>query len=60
MRDLKRIDTFCDELKVLWKKVPNWRFGQLICNLQRYVQRDLYFPEDEEFLKLLRDYLKDD
>lgn len=38
MRDLKRIDKFCDLLKEIWKRVPDWRFGQLISNLGRQLE----------------------
>lgn len=29
MRDPKRIDKFCEMLKVYWHMVPDWRFMQL-------------------------------
>lgn len=57
MRDPKRIDEFCDLLKELWKRVPDWRFGQLISNLGRQFRSDfewtpgaLFYMEDEEFM----------
>ena len=60
MRDPKRIDEFCDLLKELWKRVPDWRFGQLISNLGRQFRSDyewtpgaLFYMEDEEFMKEL-------
>ena len=60
MRDPKRIDEFCDLLKELWKRVPDWRFGQLISNLGRQFRSDfewtpgaLFYMEDEEFMNEL-------
>ena len=60
MRDPKRIDEFCDLLKEIWKRVPNWRFGQLISNLSRQFGFDfewtpgaLFYMGDEEFLEEL-------
>ena len=60
MRDPKRIDKFCDLLKELWKRVPDWRFGQLISNLGRQFRSDfertpgaLFYMEDEAFLEEL-------
>lgn len=54
MRDPKRIDEFCDELKALWHTVPDWRFGQLMSNVlgEVYVKenRDIFFIEDDEML----------
>lgn len=47
-------------LKEIWKRVPNWRFGQLISNLSRQFRFDfewtpgaLFYMEDEEFMKEL-------
>lgn len=56
MRDPKRIDKFCDLLKELWKRVPDWRFGQLISNLGRQLEwtpGGFFYAEDEEFLEEL-------
>lgn len=63
MRDPKRIPEFCNELAVLWMKVPDWRFGQLISNvLGEYVaqtQRDIFFPEDDEIMAFMKEYFND-
>ena len=60
MRDPKRIDNFCKRLAVVWHKVPDWRFGQLMSNLLgKYyaaTKRDPFFPEDEEIMKFFEDY----
>lgn len=60
MRDPKRIDKFCDLLKEIWKRVPDWRFGQLISNLGRQFEFEfewtpgaLFYMEDEEFMEEL-------
>jgi len=62
MRDPKRIDKFCNELKKCWHKVPDWRFGQLISNvLGAYVSetnRDIFFPEDDEILAFFKKYFE--
>ena len=57
MRDINRIDTFCDELKEQWKKVPDWRFGQLFVNLQRAAGSDLFGYEEDRLMELLKTYL---
>ena len=61
MRDPKRIDKFCDELKTIWHCVPDWRFGQLMSNmLGAYVtekKRDIFFPEDGELIEFFREYI---
>lgn len=56
MRDPKRIDEFCDLLKKIWKRVPDWRFGQLISNLGKQLEwtpGGFFYAEDEEFMNEL-------
>ena len=56
MRDPKRIDKCCDLLKEIWKRVPDWRFGQLISNLGRQLEwtpGGFFYAEDEEFMNEL-------
>lgn len=59
MRDPKRIDDFCDELKKMWHKVPDWRFGQLMSNTLGAVDlrtnHDIFYMEDDEMLKELKE-----
>ena len=59
MRDPKRINDFCDELKKMWYKVPDWRFGQLMYNALNAVElrtnHDLFYIEDDEMLKELKE-----
>lgn len=61
MRDPKRIDKFCDELKEVWRKVPDWRFMQLMSNFFRYSfsedKRDPFFMEEDEAMSKLRKFL---
>lgn len=57
MRDPKRIDKFCWRLAEAWKKVPDWRFGQLMSNIlgEYYTQTkiDPFFTEDDEFIEFI-------
>ena len=61
MRDIKRIYKFCNELADVWaKNVPQWRFGQLMVNVFRQLaveKRDPFFPEEEEMMKIIKNYL---
>lgn len=60
MRDEKRIDEFCELLKKVWHKVPDWRFGQLIENLKRAMQKsDIFYIEDDIMLDLLKVYFEE-
>lgn len=62
MRDPNRIDKFCNQLKEVWHQVPDWRFGQLMCNLigeyQATTGRDPFFPEEDEMMDFFRSFMK--
>lgn len=62
MRDKKRIKKFCNELAIIWEnKCPDWRFGQLICNVLGQMAtdgRDPFFPEEEEMMNYFRKFFK--
>ena len=57
MRDPKRIPKVLDELRFLWEEVPDWRLGQIFCNLQRRENRDIFFYEDDELIKAIKDMI---
>lgn len=60
MRDIARIDKFCDQLKEEWKKYPDYRFGQMIMNVFGEMAKsgkDPFFPEDEEMMKAIKAHL---
>lgn len=61
MRDKARLDSFYNDFKEIHKKFPDWRFGQLIINFQRWcnsVKRipDIFYLEEDECLTLLKEY----
>ena len=58
MRDINRIDPFLAKLGECWKKVPDWRFGQLMVNFLGQLNRDPFFPEEDEMLEELDKYFK--
>lgn len=49
MRNPDRIEPFLAKLAEYWHKVPDWRFGQLICNLP--FSKDQFFVEEDEFIE---------
>ncbi len=54
MRDPERIDTIMEAVKKEWKKVPDWRLGQLIVNISRSAGiYDPYFMEDDRLLRTI-------
>ena len=46
MRDPNRIPIFCYKLAKLWEDYPDWRFGQLICNLTN--REDIFYLLDQK------------
>ena len=52
MRDINRIDKILEELKLIWKNVPDLRLGQLLLNVLQ--DPALYYVEDDQLV----DYLK--
>lgn len=61
MRDKERLDKFYDELKQIHKEYfSDWRFGQLCSNFFGWLASnkkiDLFFPEEEEMIKYIREY----
>lgn len=62
MRKPDRLDKFYDVLKTVHKKAfPDMRFGQFMSNWLGWVQtvkkRDIFFPEEDEMLGLLNEYV---
>lgn len=58
MRNPNRIEPFLAEIAKLWHKVPDWRFGQLLCNIT--FNKDPFYMEDDEFLNCMKKMLEDD
>lgn len=61
MRDVNRLDGFYKEMKEIHREYfPDWRFGQLCSNFFDWLFEvksiDLFFPEEDEMLKYLREY----
>lgn len=64
MRDINRIDKFCNELAELWKnECPDWRFGQLMMNVfgeMSYDGIDPFFPEEDRMMEYFKKFFKVD
>lgn len=56
MRDPARIEPFLNTLKEAWMTVPDWRFGQLMMNFLGSLDRDPFFPEEDEMEQKIIDY----
>lgn len=53
MRDPNRIHEVMIRLEELWRKYPDLRFMQLICNMQASVNNDMYYYEDDRFKAII-------
>lgn len=51
MRDINRIKPFLLKIEQLWLQNPDFRFGQIIYLLANSIQRDIFFPEEKEWLE---------
>ena len=62
MRDANRIFPFCNKIAELWLQYPDLRFGQLMVAYSSYLdieqQKDVFYVEDDEFIKGFEEYLK--
>lgn len=58
MRDINRIDKFLKVLGLCWKRVPDWRFGQLIVNFFTSLDKDPFFYEEDEMEQKMLDFFK--
>ena len=58
MRDINRIDVFCDRLKKVWKENPDQRFFQLINNIMSCYGSDMYYIEDNEAIDIIEKAMK--
>lgn len=57
MRNPDRIYEVMTLLQAGWQKVPDWRFGQLVENLKRYIGvDDLFYVEDDKLKEKIIDY----
>ena len=58
MRNPKRIPKIIKLLEEAWNLVPDWRLGQVVSNLLGAGQHDVFHPEDDEWEKLLKQFIK--
>lgn len=58
MRDKNRIKPFLEQLEQLWLQNPDLRFGQLIHLLANEIGRDIFFPEEEEWIENINKLIK--
>lgn len=55
MRDKDRIKPFLEKVEQMWLLNPDMRFGQLIYLLADRIGRDIFFPEEKEWLEKIQE-----
>ena len=59
MRDPNRIDHVVETIRRVWHLVPDWRLGQLVCNLARECGAwDSFYMEDDMLEDAARSWIK--
>lgn len=59
-RDSKRIAELLQLLSYCWNHFPDMRFGQLLTNICYNIDHtQLYYVEDERFISLAKEFMKD-
>ena len=59
MRDPKRIEVVLEKFGELWAKYPDWRFMQLICNMQSASRNDMFYVGDDTFIEIIDLFIKE-
>lgn len=60
MREIKRIDSFTNEINQIWKdNFPDWRFGQLMVNFMSWYGTDIFYLEEDKFLEIFNQFVKE-
>lgn len=65
MRNINRLYGFYNELmKIHMENFPDWRFGQLINNLERWLQinkkiEDIFYIEENAMLHYINEFVED-
>lgn len=55
MRDPARIPQVLETVYRIWGQFPDLRLAQLIENVKRYEEADIYYLEDDELVRRLID-----
>ena len=60
MRDPNRIDGILNTVSKLWKLVPDWRLGQLVCNVAREAGYfDAFHIEDDKLVEVINKWVSE-
>ena len=58
MRDPNRIPEILKTLEEVWRLHSDWRFMQLMCNIQSTYGSDMFYVEDDELAAFIKKAIK--
>ena len=58
MRDPKRIKKVMELVERIWNVFPDWRFGQLVKIVEAISDVDIFYVEDDEMIRILKEVEK--
>lgn len=58
MRNPNRIHEVMLQLEELWNLYPDWRFMQLIVNMQSVFGSSMFYMEDEDFVQQIKERME--
>ena len=57
LRDIERIEPFCNEIISIWKRYPDLRFGQLMTIITERMsanRKSFFYMEDDKLLEEIK------
>ena len=55
MRDFEHREEVFKQLEELWSRYPDWRFMQMIVNMQAVFKGDMFYMEDDMFIEQIKE-----
>lgn len=58
MRDFEYRREILEWLDELWSHYPDWRFMQLIVNMQSVFRADMFYMDDDKFIEQIKERIE--
>ena len=55
MRDFEHREEVLKWLEELWSRYPDWRFMQMIVNMQAVFKGDMFYMDDDMFIEQIKE-----
>lgn len=59
MRNQERIYPFLNKIGEYWSKVQDWRFGQLVSNVFFGSEKDPFYLEEDDLIKVFEKFFNE-